>query len=166
MHPQYIVSLVFWGLLLAIGVSDAQRHRIPNQMVVALLMVTLLHIVVFEQSTWLDHLAAGLISFSVCLGLYVLRIMAGGDVKLLFVIGLWLGVDQLAGGLIAIILAGGVVGCFYLMLHLAQSSVSFLHNTRGYYLEKASFGLRKQTKLVIPFAPVVVIGLASFYYIQ
>lgn len=162
----HITDLLFWVLLFAIGVSDAQKHRIPNKLVLALLLVTTLHILVYEQAAWLDHLVAGIISFSVCLGLYVLRIMAGGDVKLLFVIGLWLGIDQLAGGLIAIILAGGVVGGFYLLQYLARSSFSIMYNTRGYYLEKASFGLRKQTKLVIPFAPVVVIGLASFYYIH
>lgn len=164
MNSAYVIALLFWGLLLAIGVSDAQRHRIPNIMVLMLLLVTVVFIITFAGEEWLEHLLGGLTAFGVSLLFYWKRAMAAGDVKLLFVIGLWVGLSRLADISIAIILAGGVIGCFYLAHYIAHTGISFQHNARSYYYQRMSFKYQHQTKLVIPFAPAVVIGLASYNY--
>ena len=164
MNSIHVIALLFWGLLLVIGVSDAQRHRIPNVMVLLLLLVTIVFIAIFNSGQWLDHVLGGLTAFAVTLLLYWKRAMAAGDVKLLFVVGLWLGLSQLAAASIAIILAGGVISCFYLAQYLACSGISLQHNARSYYYQRVSFKYQHKTQLVIPFAPAVVIGLASYYY--
>ncbi|ROV60147.1 prepilin peptidase [Vibrio ponticus] len=164
MIPSIFIELTFWGVLLAIGVSDAQRHRIPNTMVIMLLSVTCLFLILYGRDEWSDHLLGGLIAFVVSLFLYWKRAMAAGDVKLLFVVGLWIGLDKLSGAAMSIILAGGVISCFYLAIYLAQTGVSFQHNLRSYYYQRVSFRFQHKTKLVIPFAPAVVIGLASYNY--
>ncbi|MBA5762303.1 prepilin peptidase [Vibrio sp. 404] len=162
MYSTFIFA--FWGLLLAIGVSDAQRHRIPNKMVLLLLIITICHIFLYGIEQWMDHLLGGLLAFIVSLLFYWKRAMAAGDVKLLFVVGLWLGMDKLAGASACIILAGGVIGCFYLVQFLALSGISWQHNIKSYYYQRVSFKFQHQTRLVIPFAPAVVIGLASYNY--
>jgi len=161
-----VTSLLFWGALLAIGVSDAQRHRIPNKMVLLLMLITVCHLFVYGITQWSDHLLGGLLAFFVSLLFYWKRAMAAGDVKLLFVVGLWLGLDQLAGASAYIILAGGVIGCFYLVQFLALSGISWQHNVKSYYYQRVSYKFQYHTKLVIPFAPAVVIGLASYYYLH
>ncbi|NAW59250.1 MULTISPECIES: A24 family peptidase [unclassified Vibrio] len=158
------IDYVFWSVLLVIGVSDAQKHRIPNKLVLTLLLVVIVSIAADPAGPLLDHLSGFFIAFTVCLLLYITRVMAAGDVKLLAVVGLWVGVSQLADTAIWIVLAGGMVGVFYLALFLAESRGTLYQNVVGYVYQKATPGSQK-TRLVIPFAPVIVIGLALQSYI-
>lgn len=157
-------ELVIWSLLIAIGVSDAQKHRIPNIAVLLLLVAVTANVLYSPSVSLLDHAYGGLVAFAVCFVLYLIKAMAGGDVKLLAVIGAWLGLSNLWEASIGIILAGGIVGIFYLMLHIASTSVALTHQVKGYCIEKVTPGFRSNKPLVIPFAPVIVIGLAYFSY--
>ncbi|MGR5278015.1 A24 family peptidase [Vibrio rotiferianus] len=158
-------EILVWGVLLAIGVSDAQRHRIPNKFVLVLLLVVVASLTSPPSTDWIDHVKGGVVTFFICFGLFMLRVMAGGDVKLLAVIGVWLGLSRIGDAMIWIILAGGVVGLFYAALNIASNDKSLSHQVRGYCLRKATPGLRHESHLVIPFAPVIVIGLAYYSYI-
>ncbi|MFY2160983.1 A24 family peptidase [Vibrio alginolyticus] len=159
-----VSELIIWSLLIAIGVSDAQKHRIPNKAVLMLLVAVTANVIYNPATTGLDHLYGGLVAFAVCFALYLFKVMAGGDVKLLAVIGAWLGLSNLGEASIGIILAGGIVGIFYLMLHVSSTSVALSHQIKGYCLEKVTPGCRSSKPLVIPFAPIIVIGLAYFSY--
>ncbi|MHC6528238.1 A24 family peptidase [Vibrio proteolyticus] len=159
-----LVECLIWSLLVAVGVSDAQKHRIPNNLVLTLLLVVIVSIAIDPAGQIIDHLIGFLVAFAVCLLLYITRVMAAGDVKLLAVVGLWVGVSQLADTAIWIVLAGGMVGVFYLALFLAESRGTLYQNVVGYVYQKATPGSQK-TRLVIPFAPVIVIGLALQSYI-
>ncbi|CAH1572183.1 Peptidase A24 [Vibrio rotiferianus] len=150
---------------MAIGVSDAQRHRIPNKFVLVLLLVVVASLTSPPSTDWIDHVKGGVVTFFICFGLFMLKVMAGGDVKLLAVIGVWLGLSRIGDAMIWIILAGGVVGLFYAALNIASNDKSFSHQVRGYCLRKATPGFRRESHLVIPFAPVIVIGLAYYSYI-
>jgi prepilin peptidase CpaA len=92
--------------------------------------------------------------------------MAGGDVKLLTVLGLWLGAETMWSVTPFIIVAGGVIGVFYLALNLASSSVSIAEHVRSYAVQKVTPGWKNEQPLVIPFAPAIVIGLAYYFYIH
>ncbi|HDU8586870.1 TPA: prepilin peptidase [Vibrio alginolyticus] len=160
-----IAELVVWFLLITIGVSDAQKNRIPNKAVLLLLAAVTASVIAHPTGeNGLDHVYGGLVAFAVCFALYLGKVMAGGDVKLLAVIGAWLGLSNLGEAAIAIILAGGGVSVFYLMLHVASSGVAWSHQIKGYCLEKVTPGFRSSKPLVIPFAPIIVIGLAYFSY--
>jgi prepilin peptidase CpaA len=159
------MDLLVWGLLIAIGVSDAQRHRIPNKYVLVLFLVVVASLISTPNTDWFDHVKGGIITFVICFGLFMLRIMAGGDVKLLAVIGVWLGLSRIGDAMMWVILAGGIVGLFYAALHVASNDKPFSHQVRGYCLRKATPGFRHESHLVIPFAPVIVIGLAYYSYI-
>ncbi|WP_331437811.1 A24 family peptidase [Vibrio mytili] len=158
--------MIIWGLLLAIGVSDAQRHRIPNQLVAFLLLAVVVSILQQSSVVWSLHLKGVFITFAVGFGLYLVRIMAGGDVKLLSVLGLWLGGKTMWQAIPYMVLAGGIIGVFFLALHLASSNVSFTQQVKGYALQKATPGWKSKQPLVIPFAPAIVIGLAYYFYIH
>ncbi|OLQ87151.1 hypothetical protein BIY22_11320 [Vibrio panuliri] len=160
-----ILVVAFWSLMFVIGVSDAKNQRIPNKLVVLLFVVSCVHVFSYGTTDATDHLTGAFIAFCGALVLYWRKAMAAGDVKLLFVIGFWVGFDQLLPVLAAIIMAGGVVSCFYLAQFLATSQLSLQQNLQGYYYYRTTYKFSHRTKLVIPFAPAIVIGLASYYYL-
>ncbi|CAE6911804.1 COG4960 Flp pilus assembly protein [Vibrio sp. B1FLJ16] len=160
------MSFVIWFLLTAIGVSDAQRHRIPNQLIVFLFVAVSVDILLQTEMQWWFQLKGFLITFAVCLGLYVCKVMAGGDVKLLAVIGLWLGTEAMLEVTPYIVLAGGVMSLFYLALHTASSYETIAEQLKAYAIQKLTPGWRAKQPLVIPFAPAIVVGLAYYFYIQ
>ncbi|MDF2154434.1 A24 family peptidase [Vibrio sp. CAU 1672] len=159
-----IIDIAIWSLLIAIGVSDAQRHRIPNQMVVLLLVLVVTAVATISPADWSEHAYGGIVTFGIGLGLYAIGAMAGGDVKLLAVIGAWLGLEKMGEAVVCIILAGGVVGAFYLALFTIHSGYSVSHQAKGYCLDKVTPNFGRKSKMVIPFAPVIVIGLAYYSY--
>ncbi len=160
------MNLVIWFLLVAIGVSDAQRHRIPNHMVGLLLLAVIISVLQQPGVDWIIHVKGFLITFVVGFGLYLVRAMAGGDVKLLAVLGLWLGDGMMWQVTPYIVLSGGVIGVFFLALHMASSGESVLLQVKAYSLQKITPGWKTQQPLVIPFAPAIVIGLAYYFYVH
>ncbi|WP_423839810.1 prepilin peptidase [Vibrio mytili] len=161
-----MLELIIWSLLICIGVSDAQRHRISNKLVCALFLVVGVSLAQQFNLDWLIHLKGFLITFAIGFGLYITRVMAGGDVKLLTVIGLWLGAKTMWQVTPYIIIAGGVIGCFYLALHMASSTIPFTQQFKGYAIQKVTPGWKSKQPLVIPFAPAIVIGLAYYFYLN
>lgn len=160
------MTLIIWTLLTAIGVSDAQRHRIPNKLVFYLLLAVIAETYLQPDIALWPHIRGMLVTFAVGFLLYLGRIMAGGDVKLLTVLGLWLGAETMWSVTPFIIVAGGVIGVFYLALNLASSSVSIAEHVRSYAVQKVTPGWKNEQPLVIPFAPAIVIGLAYYFYIH
>ncbi|MGP8307469.1 A24 family peptidase [Vibrio sp. YIC-376] len=159
------MSLVIWSILIMIGVSDAQRHRIPNKFVGLLLIAIAFDLYTHQESiVWWIHIKGLLITLAIGFGLYLARAMAGGDVKLLTVLGLWLGAETMWSVTPFIIVAGGVIGIFYLALYFASSSYSIVEHVRAYALQKITPGWKSKQTLVIPFAPAIVIGLAYYFY--
>ena len=160
-----LIEFAAWSILFAIGVSDAQRHRIPNKYVLVFLLVVAASLTSSPGTDWYDHVKGGVVTFFICFGLFMVRVMAGGDVKLLAVIGVWLGLSRIGDAMMWVILAGGIVGLFYAALNIASNDKPLSHQVRGYCLRKVTPGFRHESHLVIPFAPVIVIGLAYYSYI-
>ncbi len=160
-----LIHLVIWGLIASIGVSDAQRHQIPNKLVGILLLTVVGELCLQpDLALWL-HIKGLLITFSIGFLLYLGRLMAGGDVKLLAVIGFWLGAETMWQVTPYIVVAGGVVSVFYLALHMASSADSIGQQVKAYAVQKVTPGWKTEQPLVIPFAPAIVIGLAYYFYI-
>ncbi|MEI8633723.1 A24 family peptidase [Vibrio sp. PP-XX7] len=102
---------------------------------------------------------------------YLLRAMSPGDVKLLAGTGVYLGWEGLSQGIFWIAISGVIVGMMYGVLSRHQpvhplSEMVSLDSTdrRKSVPDKRSSGLQTQNKLQMPFAPVVVIGLALHSY--
>ena len=107
--PDLFISAPLFGVLSAAAWHDVKSFRIPNSVTGAGLALGLLLNTALPEglgfSSSLLGLAAGLFGL---LPLYLLRIWGAGDVKLMAVVGAFLGPIGLAGSLIFTLLAGGL----------------------------------------------------------
>ncbi|WCP67683.1 A24 family peptidase [Vibrio tubiashii] len=171
---------IFIGYLIWIGfvvtaVSDAREHRIPN-----LYLLIILGLCVIEKglspqplNNLLWALVAGLCFFGASLLLHILRVMAPGDVKLLGVVGFWLGWGNLRDATFWIAVSSVAIGLLYALVNRAENEGS-LKVLLTKYSMLAAYGSKSfepkpakeriEQKLRMPFAPVMVIGLAMHQY--
>ena len=116
----YVVPLVM------AAVSDFRTLRIPNWLTGALALAFPLGALAAGQPVdWLSHVGAGLAVFAVAALLFALRLMGGGDVKLLAATALWVGLGQLLPFLMLVALVGGAfaIVCLVLRHPLVQSAI-------------------------------------------
>ncbi len=106
------------ALLLAATWFDVRSHRIPNKLVFwGALAGVLLHVALPEGRGFISSLPGGLgfldalaglgIGLAVFLPVYLLRAMGAGDVKLMAMVGAFLGPEQIWGAMLGVALAGG-----------------------------------------------------------
>lgn len=132
-----VVPLV--ALLLAATWFDVRSHRIPNTLVFwGALAGILLNVTLPQGRGFISVLPGGLgfldaltglgIGLAVFLPVYLLRAMGAGDVKLIAMVGAFLGPAQIWGAMFGVALAGGILA---LMVALRQGVfVRMLQNIR------------------------------------
>ena len=104
-------TAVLIALLVIAGVSDWRSYRIPNWLtfggaVFALVYKTV--IAVHPGSAFLMASGGLLIGFVLLLPLYMLHAMGAGDVKLMAMVGAFLGADETLQAVLFAFIAGGV----------------------------------------------------------
>ena len=109
------------GLLLVIAWQDVRSHRIPNKLVLSgvVLGIGLNGLLPggagFNSGAlpgglgWLGALQGLGVGMAALLPLYWLRAMGAGDVKLMAMVGAFLGLDDALGAVLAIFIVGGVM---------------------------------------------------------
>ena len=113
-----LVSLV--GVLVIATFCDLRTRRIPNSLVLAGLLAALSVHVLAEPGRGLlatepgalglsTALAGIAVAFAALFPLYLLRAMGAGDVKLMMVVGAFLGPQQTFGAAMLTFVAGGVL---------------------------------------------------------
>lgn len=111
-------------LLLAVVREDVRRQRIPNRLVFwGAGLGLLLNAVMPEGLGFISQLPGGLgfmsavgglaLGLAALLPMYLLRAMGAGDVKLMAMVGAFLGPDDVIGAILATFLAGGVLSVGY-----------------------------------------------------
>ncbi len=164
-----------WFVLLTIAVSDAKEHRIPNLLLAISLGFCVAKMVMQPElsPSWADAFLGLVVMFSGALVLHVLRVMAPGDVKLLGVIGFWLGWGQLLDVSLWIAATSILVGSIYALVRVAGKEHKMREQVSKYkmlfaYGRTGTKALldddTESAKLRMPFAPVVVIGVALHSY--
>lgn len=93
---EWLQALVFLSLLMIVTVSDLDSMIIPNRVLLVFSLLFLVIRLADPLVPWWDSLAGALLGFSV---LYLLAAvtrggMGGGDIKLFFVLGLFLGTKK------------------------------------------------------------------------
>ncbi|NVD05916.1 prepilin peptidase [Vibrio sp. JPW-9-11-11] len=169
------MNYLIWLGFIAIAINDAKEHRIPNSFLLVVLSVCLVN-VLFQPHPLdglITALSGGLALFFCALLLHFARVMAPGDVKLLGVVGFWLGWGSLLPASAWIGFASVVVGLLYAALNRVITGASIKELLTKYSL-MAAYGSQtnalvagkdaSEHKLRMPFAPVVVMGLALFHY--
>lgn len=176
------IDIPIWFFLIAIAVADVKEHRIPNKLLIITTFVILVIALMFYSSpmSYAYTLAGGIALFSVGFVLFLIKAMSPGDVKLLFVVGAFVGWGDLTEACLYITLAGSLVGLFYLLYNTSLNNEGLFTLSKSYIFNRflwmqgikpkvEAVGVchsRYSSKLTMPFAPSVVIGLAMFSYFQ
>ncbi|TFH90024.1 prepilin peptidase [Vibrio ouci] len=169
------MNTTIWILIFIVAVSDAKEHRIPNYLLLAILVLSTIDKVLYhvDYSILISSFITGITCFIAALLLYFLKVMAPGDVKLLGVVGFWVGSEHILGSVSWIAVSSVVIGLFYGVLRLAESpeQLRAVFNKYSMLFQFGASGtkvLRTPKKMEehyrMPFAPVVVIGLALYFY--
>jgi prepilin peptidase CpaA len=124
-----IEALSIAGALAALGVAavkDAREYRIPNTTVLCLVAAFIPYAAV--QGSWmflLWALAAGGVMFAVCAGMFAVRLVGGGDAKLIAAMALWTQFAAMPRFFIVMALTGGILSAVYLVTRrLARRSAA------------------------------------------
>lgn len=108
------------GLLLVIAWQDIRSHRIPNKLVLTGVVLGIVlngllpegwgfNSVIPGGLGWLAALQGLGVGMAVLLPIYWLRAMGAGDVKLMAMVGAFLGPADVLGAVLATFVAGGVM---------------------------------------------------------
>lgn len=112
-----------FGILLAVLLlmgawTDIKTRTISNELNAAIALLGVAFWFVAGDAIWPDiavRIAVALGLFAVCAVLFMLRMMGGGDVKMIAALALWLPFKALAAMLTVMALAGGVIALFLLI---------------------------------------------------
>lgn len=149
--PYLVLQLFFFCILYTITLTDLQERIIPDRCVIAAIVVRLLYFVVTGEGNWKAFLwligNGFLISVPVLLLTLLMEVilkkdaLGGGDLKLLFVLGMYLGVANC----LFMLLVACVLGIFGTALTMKKQEA--------------------EGNLVIPFGPYLAAGsvIAVFF---
>lgn len=120
---QAFFSIILLILLLWAAISDLRSRTIPDS--VSLTMFGLFPIAALMGALpgWPWHLLVGGGAFAVCIGLFASGMMGGGDAKLIPVMALWAGPDNLAPFLLLMALAGGLIALAMVVVRLVRARI-------------------------------------------
>ena len=146
-------AAVLGALLVVAAVSDIRTRRIPNALVAAGMLTGV-------AVQWLTPDGSGLFAFwwgglgpasalfgllaglALFMPLHLLRVVGAGDVKLLAMVGTWLGPQALLGATLATLVAGGLMALS--IMAAKRSARTVLGNVR-LMLTTAMLGLQAGT---------------------
>jgi len=119
-QPRTAVLIV---LLVAAAIIDWRTYRIPNWLTVGGMAFGLLYNTFFTTAFWhaglLSALAGLGVGLVVLLPLYALRVMGAGDVKLMAMVGAFLGVGGTLTAVLFTFIAGGIAALAFALWHRA-----------------------------------------------
>jgi prepilin peptidase CpaA len=112
---------VLVALLAAAAAIDWRTYRVPNWLTVGGMTFGLLYNGVAHGlgSGLLPALAGLAAGLALLLPLYALRIMGAGDVKLMAMVGAFLGISQIAQVVLCTFIAGGIAALVFAIWHRA-----------------------------------------------
>ena len=122
--PTTILQVSTLALLLAVAVgTDARWRRIPNRLIwVGIAAALVMHSVglVLETGSlagamWWSPLAGLAAGFGLLLPLYLLRAMGAGDVKLMAMVGAFVGASAVLTATLYTFLAGGLLALLFML---------------------------------------------------
>ena len=113
---QYALLLTFPAIMAFAGSIDLLTMTIPNRVSLALVATFPIAAVLIglDWAAFASHLGAGALMLVVGIAMFARGWLGGGDAKLLAAAALWLGFEHLAGYLLLVAIAGGVLALLIL----------------------------------------------------
>lgn len=125
-----LTTAIHYGLLIALAIAlvtaaftDIRRRQIDNWLNGAIALAAPLFWWASGLSLWPDialQLGVAVAAFALFAGLFALKMMGGGDVKLLTALALWIKWDDFVQLLVVMAIAGGLLTVVMLMWHTAR----------------------------------------------
>ena len=138
---------VQYGLLIALAIAlvfaaftDLKRRQIDNWLNAAIALTAPVYWIAAGLSVWPDmaiQLGVALAAFAVLAGLFALRMMGGGDVKLLTAVALWIEPVIFLQLLLIMALAGGLLTIGFGAWHIMR---------------------RQRDRIAVPYGVAIAIG--------
>lgn len=171
------MSLVLLSvLLLGAVITDLRSRRIPNALVLmGIAIACIAHAVLISKgltslagSTWWAPLAGLLTGLASLLPLYLLRVTGAGDVKLMAMVGAFIGVQPVLTATLYTLLAGGLLSLVFMLgrgvAAQALSNVRFLLTDWGVRASTGQ-GIRlaplQSTAARLPYAVAIALGTGA-----
>src|SRR5688572_12650652 len=109
----HLVGGAVFTMLLVIGcITDLRSRKIPNELVLAILVSGWLFVLVSSPDAWHAlgmSLAGTAVGFGIWIGFYLLGVIGAGDVKFFAAAGAWLGPGATWRAAIIAAIAGGIL---------------------------------------------------------
>jgi prepilin peptidase CpaA len=123
LSPVWLIALLMIVLAIA-AVEDVVRLRISNLTCVAVFVGAIVAMALhgFELGLW-QNVAVFAVILAIGTAAFGAGWLGGGDVKLLAAIGLWLNFSTALSVMVAILIAGGVLGLLFLVARLVRRSM-------------------------------------------
>lgn len=168
-------ALLLLAVLAAAVVVDVRSYRIPNVLTVPAMVAGVLAHTLASASAWsgLGTALAGLASAIVILiPLHAMRLLGAGDVKLMAVVGAFVGAPAILPAILFVLVAGGLVAVAYAAFGRVLSraltniaSVGSVAVTAGVGQARAiGSGLTSAGR--IPYAISITLGTSVFLVLQ
>ncbi|MBL0940732.1 MAG: prepilin peptidase [Gemmatimonadaceae bacterium] len=157
-----VVSLVLFAMLAAAAWSDVQTRRVANRLNGGLLIAGVMASVALHGAgAGITGALSGLgVAFVIWMPMYALRLMGGGDVKLMLASGAWLGWQGALVASLATGVAGGVLGALWLL----RSRGAFATLQALVTTVRHPWSLRSQpydAKDRVPYAVAIAVGVCT-----
>lgn len=161
-------ALLSMGLLIlvAAAVQDLRTRRIPNGLVISVAVTGLLLGAFSHPHLLWINIVAALLVLVVFGALSHLETLGGGDIKLMTAVTLLVPPSQIAGLLVAIALAGGIVSVIYLVLGRGMKDRARHRSPPGQHNAFARWWRAEQVRIrssrTVPYALAISGGSISF----
>jgi prepilin peptidase CpaA len=138
---RWFVAVLLTGLTGWAAISDIRVRKIPNQVVLAILVLAIpwLMFGTLHWSLW--ALAAGAIALAVSFFLYSLGVVGAGDSKLFGAVALFVGLDHLWLLAVATALVGGLIAATSLAARPRRALVMFTMKGKGDFGRGIPYGV-------------------------
>ena len=155
---QLVAAAATMVLLLAAAFTDLTRYRIPNVLVVAIVVAFAIG-AAFNFSwpalAWSGAAGGGM--FLLGAGLFAFGLFGGGDVKLIAAMALWTGVADLPRFLFVMSAAGGLLGAIWLVRRRLRSAPAVSPASSGLATPAATIPNR------IPYGVAIAVAGLDFF---